>query len=229
MKTIILTTTIALLLGFSISTTNAYTPYCGNSDECYPVGDTTQMGQVDNANVVDDAIISNDSPYDIINAPYNIVTESQTEILIEGQNVNDSYDGLPERIQPPGERLFIFSPHILRWAAYDRDGYQVAAGKANGGSDFCAELGKRCHTPVGVFRVQAKGDVSCISKRFPLPRGGAPMPYCMHFGGGFAIHGSPYISNGNTSHGCIRVYTPAAAWLSRYFMNPGTKVMVLPY
>lgn len=147
----------------------------------------------------------------------------------QGQNVFESYSSLPERIQPPGERLFIFSPHNLRWAAYDEEGYQVATGKANGGAAYCAELGKPCQTPTGVFRVQSKGDASCISRKFPLGVGGAPMPYCMHFGGGFAIHGSPYISNNNTSHGCIRVHTPAAAWLHHYFMKPGTKVMVLPY
>lgn len=174
-------------------------------------------------NVSDDAIMANESPNDIF------AQNEQSESPIQGENVYDSYSSLPERIQPPGEKMFIFSPRMLRWAAYDADGYLVASGKANGGSNFCQELGRPCHTPVGTFRVQAKGDVTCKSRRFPLGVGGAAMPYCMYFGSGFAIHGSPYISDNNTSHGCIRVHTPAAAWLSRYFLYPGTKVMVLPY
>lgn len=145
------------------------------------------------------------------------------------QNVVYDYTNLPQRIDPPGERVFIFSPRLLRWAAYDSDGYLVASGKANGGAAYCPELGRPCRTPLGSFRVQSKGDASCVSRKFPVGQGGAPMPYCMYFGGGMAIHGSPYISNGNTSHGCIRVYTNAALWLSRYFMKPGTRVLILPY
>ncbi len=139
------------------------------------------------------------------------------------------YMDLPTRIHPSGERVFVFSPHLLRWAAYDREGYQIAAGKANGGANYCPELKRPCHTPSGAFRVQRKGTVHCVSRKFPLGVGGAPMPYCMYFGSGYAIHGSPYISNNNTSHGCIRVYVGAAAWLHRYFMKPGTKVLVLSY
>jgi hypothetical protein len=216
MKTVLSMIILALTLGVGAQA-QAYSPYCGNGDGCYPVSDTQLVNQVD------DAIIASNSPFDII---------AQTDGVspIEGQNVYDSYSSLPERVQPSGERMFVFSPRLLRWAAYDADGYLVASGKANGGANFCAELGRPCHTPVGVFRVQAKGDETCISRKFPLDTGGgAPMPYCMHFGGGFAIHGSPYISDNNTSHGCIRVHTPAAAWLSRYFMSAGTKVMVLPY
>jgi lipoprotein-anchoring transpeptidase ErfK/SrfK len=128
-----------------------------------------------------------------------------------------------------GERMFVFAPRLRMWAAYDKSGNRVAFGRANGGSDFCQDLGHKCYTPIGTFRVQSKGSASCISKKFPLPRGGAPMPYCMHFGGGFAIHGSPGISYVNGSHGCIRVTTPAAAWLSHNFINHGTKVVVLSY
>lgn len=186
------------------------------------LGFSTSSAQAD-VSAADNAIMASDYSY-------TLIADDTATSPLAGENVYDSYASLPDRIQPQGERTFIFNPRALRWGAYDADGYLVASGKANGGSDFCAELGRPCHTPVGVFRVQSKGSEACISKRFPLAtHGGAPMPYCMHFGGGFAIHGSPYISNNNTSHGCIRVYTPAAAWLSRYFMSSGTKVMVLPY
>ena len=218
--------TAALTMGSQMA--NGYSPYCGNGDGCYQVGEVSQNSQMDSRDIsvndaqgyidADNAIFLNDQPYDII-----------TEEQIRGQDVSDSYSHLPQHVQAPGERLFIFSPHLLRWAAYDAEGYLVASGKANGGASYCAELGRPCHTPVGVFRVQSRGDAYCISKRFPLGEGGAPMPYCMYFGGGYAIHGSPYISDNNTSHGCIRVHTPAAAWLHHYFLHPGTKVMVLPY
>jgi lipoprotein-anchoring transpeptidase ErfK/SrfK len=128
-----------------------------------------------------------------------------------------------------GERAFVFSPRTKQWAAYDNDGYKVASGIANGGSDMCADLGHPCHTPSGTFHVQRKGSADCVSKQFPIGVGGAQMPYCMFFTGGYAIHGSPYISNRNGSHGCIRIHTHAAKWLSRYFVNHGTKVVVLPY
>lgn len=139
------------------------------------------------------------------------------------------YASLGNHFDTGGERTFVFSPRYKEWAAYDADGYRVSKGIANGGSDFCEDLGKPCHTPAGVYRVQSKGSQDCVSKKFPIGVGGAAMPYCMYFSGGYAIHGSPYISNRNGSHGCIRVHTSAAHWLHRYFMHPGTKVVVLPY
>lgn len=143
-------------------------------------------------------------------------------------NVAD-YSSLPRRIAPHGERVFIFSPRMLRWAAYDAQGYRVSGGIANGGAHHCEDLGRPCRTPRGTFRIHTKKGADCISNKFPLPDGGAPMPYCMFFNGGYAIHGSPYISGSNTSHGCIRVHTGAARWLHRHFLSRGTKVIVLPY
>ncbi len=128
-----------------------------------------------------------------------------------------------------GERAFVFSPSEKEWAAYDADGYYVAGGIANGGAPYCADLQEACHTPAGVFRIQRKGGYDCESSTFPLGKGGAPMPYCMFFIGGYAIHGSPYLSNRNTSHGCVRVETSAARWLHTYFLDHGTKVIIHPY
>ena len=155
--------------------------------------------------------------------------QQYNNVILNSVDVAENYSSLPRRIGGEGERGFIFSPRLLQWAAYDSQGYQVAAGKANGGSSFCEDLQQPCLTPRGAFRVHSKGTAACISKKFPIGEGGAPMPYCMYFNGGYAIHGSPYISNRNTSHGCIRVHTAAARWLHYYFMNPGTKVVVLPY
>lgn len=137
--------------------------------------------------------------------------------------------GLSSRIAARGYRLFVFSPRLKLWAAYNGSGRRVAIGRANGGAGYCADIGRSCRTPVGMFRIYSKGSPYCKSSKFPRPRGGAPMPYCMFFRGGYAIHGSPYISNRNTSHGCIRVKTGAARWLHGSFISHGTKVLVLPY
>jgi hypothetical protein len=154
---------------------------------------------------------------------------SDNNVNSVGQNSGGSLHQLSRHVQPTGERVFAFSPRLKMWAAYDSQGRRVAYGKANGGSDYCPDLNRPCHTPTGTFRIYKKGSSDCKSSRFPLPMGGAPMPYCMHFQGGNAIHGSQYVSTVNSSHGCIRVTTPAAQWLSSRFAQNGTKVMVLSY
>lgn len=137
---------------------------------------------------------------------------------------------LTKHYDTQGERAFVFSPRDKEWAAYDADGYYVAGGIANGGAEYCYDLQEPCHTPAGVYRVYRKGGADCVSGTFPLSKGGgAPMPYCMFFTGGYAIHGSPFISYQNTSHGCVRVNPDSAKWLSSYFLNHGTKVIIHPY
>lgn len=212
------TTFITVLLAISVPSILAESPAsCEGYYSCYEPGlspPTYETGISYSSESED-----NDTRYDHYSPYYGI-----DEVADYG-----NYSDLPRQITSPGERIFIFSPRLLRWAAYDAQGYQVASGKANGGADFCEELGRPCHTPSGSFRIHAKKGADCISNTFPLPNGGALMPYCMFFQGGFAIHGSPFISNDNTSHGCIRVYTDAAQWLHRYFLQTGTKVIVLPY
>lgn len=137
----------------------------------------------------------------------------------------------PKYTDVSGKRTFIFSPHLMQWAAYDKDGYRVAYGKANGGADFCSDIGEPCRTPEGTFKVFRQKGKDCKSSQFPIHKkgGGAPMPYCMFFKNGSAIHGSMRLSNRNNSHGCIRVKTAAAKWLQEYFIRIGTTVVVLPY
>ncbi len=207
MKFLLIILTLMASLGASQMALAAKSNLCAEDEICYDNNDST-------------ALVSTEQEQ---------LMERDDTIMPQGLDIAESYSSLPTHIAAQGERVFIFSPRLLRWAAYDAQGYQVASGKANGGASYCPELGKPCLTPRGAFRVQRKGTIDCVSSRFPLGTGGAPMPYCMHFGGGFAIHGSPYISNRNTSHGCIRVHTAAAKWLHSYFMQRGTKVIVLPY
>ena len=165
-------------------------------------------------------------------------TRSMNKPSIHKYGVNDTslkerkipdYTSLPTRISSTGERTFIFSPKLYRWAAYDKYGHQVAMGPGDGGADFCQENNEPCRTPSGSFRITFKRGVECTSSQFPVGIGGSPMPYCMFFKNGNAIHGSPYLAGANTSHGCIRILTGAAKWLSKHFLSRGTRVIVLPY
>lgn len=144
----------------------------------------------------------------------------------------------PAQIKSPGEKIIYVNPTMLAWAAYDPTGELVRWGPASLGSDWCRDLGHRCHSPVGDFHVYQKGSEGCRSTKFPLPRGGAPMPYCMFFKGGFALHGEPDgLPGDNVSHGCVRLFVHDAEWLSEDFVDPpnskqktlGTRVIVEPY
>ncbi len=128
-----------------------------------------------------------------------------------------------------GGKVFIFSPRLKAWAAYNSSGRLIATGRASGGASWCRDVKRACRTPRGVFRVQRKGSASCRSSRYPLPRGGAPMPYCMFFSKHYAIHGSPNVPRANVSHGCVRVTPKMAGWLTRNFITIGTKVIVTSY
>jgi len=140
-----------------------------------------------------------------------------------------SKKAFPNQIRAPGVRVFIFSPRMKAWAAYLPNGRLAGYGRASGGAGWCADIKRSCRTPRGAFKVHRKGSPGCRSTRYPRPRGGAPMPYCMFFSKYYAIHGSPYVPNYNASHGCVRVTPSAARWLSNHFIHIGTKVIVTHY
>jgi lipoprotein-anchoring transpeptidase ErfK/SrfK len=124
---------------------------------------------------------------------------------------------------------FVFNPKNHSWKAIDNNGSVVRTGRASGGKGYCSDIHRSCRTPVGSYTVWSKGSSSCKSSRYPLPNGGAPMPYCMFFSKYYAIHGSDDVPNYNASHGCIRVTRGDAAWLSHNFVHVGTQVIVKPY
>jgi hypothetical protein len=135
----------------------------------------------------------------------------------------------PNRL-PLGRNVFIFDPHHLIWAIYNKEGARVGLGPAAGGKDYCPDIKKLCRTVVGSFTVFRTEDKNCTSKTFPIDEGGgAPMPHCMFFHKGYAIHGSSSPLNKNASHGCIRVSKKAAAWMNENYITPGAVVIVLPY
>ncbi len=158
--------------------------------------------------------------------------EEEEEELAAEQNLkkNASRAGMmPEQIDSSGEKRFIFDPQRLAWGAYDESGELIRFGRASGGNKWCADVGRPCYTSVGEFKIYRKGSASCKSSKYPLPNGGAPIPHCMFFKGGMAIHGSNNVPDHNASHGCIRVLKEDAAWLHSDFLDIGTEVHVKPY
>ena len=124
---------------------------------------------------------------------------------------------------------FVFSPRTLQWQAINADGKVVRSGHGSGGRGYCPDIKRSCHTPTGTYSVLSKSGSGCHSSRYPVGKGGAPMPYCMFFSKYYAIHGSPDVPNRNASHGCIRVVPSDARWLNQNFVHIGTKVVVKPY
>ncbi len=144
---------------------------------------------------------------------------------------------LASHIASPGEKLIIVDPTIHVWGAYTSDGQLVRSGVATAGSYWCRDLHRPCRTKAGEFRIYSLGGPGCISHRFPLPRGGAPMPFCMYFNGSQALHGSYEVVHGNISHGCVRLHVNDARWLRYHFVEGpndhnnyrGTRVIIKAY
>jgi L,D-transpeptidase ErfK/SrfK len=132
----------------------------------------------------------------------------------------------PREISPPGENVIYVSLHNMAWGAYNSGGSLVRWGPASSAIGYCADEGRSCHTSTGHFAIYRKEGEGCKSTRFPIGRGGAPMPYCMYFHGGFALHGSYEVPGYNASHGCVRILVGDAEWLNHEFTDLGTPVIV---
>jgi hypothetical protein len=148
------------------------------------------------------------------------------------------YAPFTRTIEAPGEKLIVVDLTENAWGAYDAEGFLVRWGPATGGNDWCKDISKSCRTKAGHFRIYSLGSSNCVSRKFPRPRGGAPMPYCMFFNGGQALHGSPgEVMRDNVSHGCVRLFVSDAEWLRYDFVEGpnednnyrGTQVIVRPY
>ena len=124
---------------------------------------------------------------------------------------------------------FVYNPRTLQWQAINSSGKVVRTGHGSGGQSYCPDSHRACRTPTGTYHVIGKGGPGCRSSRYPIGRGGAPMPWCMYFSKYYAVHGSYEVPHRNASHGCIRVIPSDAHWLSDHFMSVGTEVVVKPY
>lgn len=159
-------------------------------------------------------------------APAGGAIDSQ-QFISQSVSVNAIQPATPLLAASDG-RLFVFSPRQLRWYAY-KNGRLIKSGAASGGANYCRDVGRACRTPRGTFYISRMGGPNCRSGRYPRPRGGAWMGYCMFFSKHYAIHASNNVPKRNASHGCIRVKPAAAKWLRYNFMRPGTRVVVKSY
>jgi lipoprotein-anchoring transpeptidase ErfK/SrfK len=151
---------------------------------------------------------------------------SGSPFATEGAPLPDRMDGYAEKIifVDPGEHVF---------GAYAANGKLIRWGIATSGAEQCPDTNASCRTKTGQFRIYSLGDGSCISNKYY----GAPMPYCMFFNGGQALHGSSDIQFDNVSHGCIRLHVDDAKWLRYHFVEGpnlanqyrGTKVVIKSY
>lgn len=148
------------------------------------------------------------------------------------------FSPFPANIPAPEEKVVIVDPVNVAWGAYDADGTLLRWGPASSGANFCKDIDRECRTHAGSFRVYSLGSSDCFSTKFPLPDGGAPMPYCMYFENGQALHGEPNGLPGyNASHGCVRMYVNDAEWLRYDFIEGpnssnnyrGTRIIVRDY
>lgn len=139
------------------------------------------------------------------------------------------FSALPRLISAPGERLILVDPRQHEWGAYTEDGMLVRSGVASTGKNYCADIGRPCRTREGTYRIFFMGDSDCYSTRFPIPKGGAPMPYCMYFNGNQALHGSYQVGRAHLSHGCVRLRVSDARWLRYNFAEDGTLVRIMSY
>lgn len=135
----------------------------------------------------------------------------------------------PNTREATGRNVFIFDPKHKVYALYNNAGYLIRQGRASGGKNYCADIKSACRTPPGTYKVYYKKGKACKSSKYPIGKGGAPMPYCMFFKGGYAIHGSTHVPDYNASHGCVRVTPADAAWLSKYHLQKGDTVIIKPY
>jgi L,D-transpeptidase ErfK/SrfK len=131
-------------------------------------------------------------------------------------------------VEPTGYKRIIVDPNAQAFGAYDENGNLVRWGPASLGRDWCPDIHIGCRSKAGAFKVYEKRGEGCFSSKFPVPDGGAPMPYCMFFNRGYAIHASE-LPGYNASHGCIRVFYEDAEWLNHEFASVGTPVVVRPY
>lgn len=158
----------------------------------------------------------------------NIPLQSGMKIAIPKTTDFDPlrYSPFATQIDPPGKKTIIVSLSKLAFGAYGSDGTLQYWGPISAARGYCPDIGRHCNTSLGKFTIYQKGGSGCASTRYPVGRGGAPMPYCMFFNGNFALHGSYEVPGYNASHGCVRLFVKDAKWLNQEFSEGRTAVIV---
>ena len=135
---------------------------------------------------------------------------------------------MPFQRKPTGHKILVVDLRVFAFGAYDKLGQLVYWGPATGGTLKCIEGEGSCLSAQGDFRIFKKLGADCISHTYPLhTKGGAPMPYCMFYHRGFAIHSSTLSGPFNHSQGCVRLFYDDAMWLNKFFVKVGTEALVI--
>jgi L,D-transpeptidase ErfK/SrfK len=138
-----------------------------------------------------------------------------------------TYAPFSHQIEPYDQRIILVSIKKLAFGAYDEDGTLVFWGPISTGKGYCPDVRRRCGTPRGEFAIYSRQGANCRSQKYPVGKGGAPMPYCMFFYKGFALHGSYDVPGYNASHGCVRLFVGDAEWLNQEFTAGVGRVPVI--
>lgn len=135
---------------------------------------------------------------------------------------------LPKHIDTYGEKEVLINLKLFAFGAYDKQGNLLYWGPVSSGRKKCYDANGNCSTVTGKFRVFRVEGKNCESHEFPLEtHGGDPMPYCMYFHGGSAMHYSTLSGFINRSAGCVRMFKADAQWLNKKFVKLGTLVVVI--
>ena len=150
--------------------------------------------------------------------------------IVVPKNIKDTHyfdlSPFPTKIAASNKKLIDIDLSKLAFAAYDKQGNLIHWGPISGGRKVCSDTGDDCATVQGDYAIFRKQGAGCQSSKYPLDtNGGAPMPYCMHFFKGFAMHGSR-LPGYHNSHGCVRLFHDDAKWLNESFATYGTRVSV---
>ena len=138
----------------------------------------------------------------------------------------NSLSPFPLYITPPSRDSLFVNLHEQAFAAYNRSGALIHWGPISSGKSWCEDNNAACNTYPGSFKIYRKQGAACKSSVYPKKtNGGAPMPWCMHYKGGYAIHGST-LPGHPASHGCIRVFYDDAKWLNQNFLKIGSPIII---
>jgi len=135
---------------------------------------------------------------------------------------------LPTHMDTHGRKIVYIDLRLFAFGAYDAHGKLLYWGPVSSGRKKCYNTNGNCLTATGYFRIFRIEGKDCISHEYPLEtHGGDPMPYCMYFHGGTAMHYSTLSGFINRSAGCVRMFKADAKWLNKVFVKLGTEVIVI--
>lgn len=138
------------------------------------------------------------------------------------------FSPLPHFNKPTGHPYVVLNLGVFAFGAYDKTGRLVHWGPVTSGSHVCPNTTGQCETVTGDFHVYKIQGEQCISHTYPLEtKGGAPMPYCMHFYQAYAMHASTLSGFEDRSQGCVRMFFDDAKWLNTQFVTKGMRVIVI--